>query len=41
MAMYTGESVRFVRSEESATEIVLRVAEGAEQLLQKGHSERT
>lgn len=32
MAMYAGESVRFVRSQESATEIVSRVAEGAEQL---------
>ena len=35
MARYAGESVRFVRSEESATEIVLRVAEGAKQLLRK------
>lgn len=33
MAMYAGESVRFVRSEESATEIVRRIAEGAEELL--------
>lgn len=41
MAMYAGESVRFVRSEESATEIVLGVVEGAEQLLRKGPSERT
>jgi nitronate monooxygenase len=41
MAMYAGESVRFVRSEESATEIVQRVAEGAEQLLRRHHSRRT
>lgn len=33
MAMYAGESVRFIRSEESATEIVHRIAEGAEELL--------
>lgn len=41
MAMYAGESVRFVRSEEAATEIVSRVAEGAEQLLRNDHLERT
>lgn len=33
MAMYAGESVRFVRSEESATQIVRTIAEGAEELL--------
>lgn len=33
MAMYAGESVRFVHSTESATEIVQRTVEGAEQLL--------
>lgn len=33
MAMYAGESVRFIRSEESAIEIVHRIAEGAEELL--------
>lgn len=41
MAMYAGESVRFVRSAESATNIVRTIAEGAEQLLQKNHSART
>lgn len=33
MAMYAGESVRFVRSEESAAEIVQTIAGGAEELL--------
>jgi NAD(P)H-dependent flavin oxidoreductase YrpB (nitropropane dioxygenase family) len=37
MAMYAGESVRFVRSEESATEIVRTVVAGAEELLQMGY----
>lgn len=35
MAMYAGESVRFVRSEESAIEIVQGIAEGAEKLLRR------
>ncbi len=35
MAMYAGESVRFIRSEESATEIVQRIARGAERLLHR------
>lgn len=38
MAMYAGESVRFVRSEESAAEIVQSIADGAEKLLQAGSS---
>lgn len=33
MAMYAGESVRFVRSVEPAAEIVRQIADGAEQLL--------
>ena len=38
MAMYAGESVRFIRSEESATEIVQEIVRGAEELLQASHS---
>lgn len=38
MPMYAGESVRFVRSEESAAEIVQDIARGAEELLQGTHS---
>lgn len=37
MPMYAGESVRFVRSEESASDIVQEVARGAEKLLQMVH----
>lgn len=37
MAMYAGESVRFIHSEESATEIVQSIAKGAEDLLQERH----
>lgn len=36
-AMYAGESVCFVRSEESAEDIVRAIAEGAENLLNAMH----
>ena len=34
--MYAGESVRFIRSEEPATEIARQIAEGAERILRTG-----
>lgn len=40
MAMYAGESVRFVHSVESATDIVRRIAGEAEKLLRTDHASR-